>query len=184
MLEVSIICCTRYNHMNKSEKDPMRILGIDVGTRIAGYCVIEVAGGKLRPLTFGAIKASSNLTFPERLKKIYEGLSEIIREYKPTGVAVEEVFYGKNIKSAIKIGEGRGIAILCAAKANLPVTEYAATVVKKSVTGMGNATKMQVQEMVKSILGFSEKPKPTDAADAIAIAICHCHRMARDSLLR
>ena len=156
----------------------MRILGIDVGTQIAGYSVIEIVGGKLRPLTYGAIKATSNkLSFPDRLRKIHEGLTGIIQEYKPTDVVVEEIFYGKNIKSAIKIGEGRGIAILCAAVANIPVTEYAATVVKKSVTGMGNATKMQVQEMVKNILGLSEIPKPTDAADAIAIAICHCHRI-------
>ena len=156
----------------------MRILGIDVGTQIAGYSVIEIAGGKLKPLTYGAIKATSRkLSFPERLKKIYDGLTIVIQEYKPTEAVVEELFYGKNIKSAIKIGEGRGIAILCAANANIPVTEYAATVVKKSVTGMGNATKMQVQEMVKNILGLSEIPKPADAADAIAIAICHCHRI-------
>ena len=139
---------------------------------------MRLFGGKLRPLTYGAIKATSKkLTFPDRLKKIYEGLNNVIQEHKPTEVAVEELFYGKNIKSAIKIGEGRGIAILCAANANIPVTEYAATVVKKSVTGMGNATKMQVQEMVKNILGLSEVPKPADAADAIAIAICHCHRI-------
>ena len=156
----------------------MRILGIDVGTQIAGYSVIDIVGGKLRPLTYGAIKATSRkLSFPDRLRKIYEGLTNVIQEYKPTEVAVEELFYGKNVKSAIKIGEGRGVAILCAANANIPVTEYAATVVKKSVTGMGNATKMQVQEMVKNILGLSEIPKPADAADAIAIAICHCHRI-------
>ncbi|MGR3179957.1 MAG: crossover junction endodeoxyribonuclease RuvC [Candidatus Anammoxibacter sp.] len=156
----------------------MRILGIDVGTQIAGYSVIEIAGGKLKPLTYGAIKATSKkLSFPERLKKIYDGLTIVIQEYKPTEAVVEELFYGKNIKSAIKIGEGRGIAILCAANANIPVTEYAATVVKKSVTGLGNATKMQVQEMVKNILGLSEIPEPADAADAIAIAICHCHRI-------
>ena len=156
----------------------MRILGIDVGTQIAGYSVIEIAGGKLKPLPYGEIKATSKkLAFPERLKKIYDGLTIVIQEYKPTEAVVEELFYGKNIKSAIKIGEGRGIAILCAANANIPVTEYAATVVKKSVTGMGNATKMQVQEMVKNILGLSEIPKPADAADAIAIAICHCHRI-------
>lgn len=154
----------------------MRILGIDIGTRIAGYCVIEIINGKLNPLTYGAIKTSNNLSSPERLKKIYEGLIGIINEYKPNDVAVEEIFYGKNIKTAIKIGEGRGIAILSAAMANLHVSEYAATIVKKSVTGTGAATKMQVQTMVKNILGLSEIPKPADAADAIAIAICHCHR--------
>lgn len=159
----------------------MRILGIDVGTRIAGYSVIEIYKGRLQPVTFGSIKASTNLSFPNRLKALYDGLSEIIQEYDPTDVALEEVFYGKNIKTAIKIGEGRGVAILCAANANVPVSEYAATVVKKSVTGLGNATKMQVQEMVKNILGLSETPKPTDVTDAIAIAICHCHRIANNS---
>jgi len=154
----------------------MRTLGIDVGTRIAGYSVIEVTNGKLKPIIYGAIKVSPKLSFPERLKIIYDGLDNIIHEYKPANVAVEEIFFGKNIKSAIKVGEGRGIAILCAAKANLPVAEYAATVVKKSVTGIGNATKMQVQEMVKNILNISELPKLTDTSDAMAIAICHCHR--------
>lgn len=154
----------------------MRVLGIDTGTRIAGYCIIEMVGQKLYPIVYGAIKPPAKYCFPARLRQIYEELSMIVQKYQPTHVAVEEVFYGKNIKSAIRIGEGRGVAILCAAIANIPVTEYAATIVKKSVTGSGSATKMQVQEMVRIILGLPECPKQADAADALAIAICHCHR--------
>ena len=151
-------------------------MGIDSGTRVAGYSIIDYDGSRFRPISYGAIKASAKLTFPERLKKIYDGLTEIIHKHNPTEVATEEVFFGKNIKSAIRIGEGRGVAILCAAQANLPVTEYAATIVKKAVTGTGAASKSQVQEMVKIILGLTEMPKPADASDALAIAICHCHR--------
>ncbi len=151
-------------------------MGIDSGTLVAGYSIMEENGNMLNPLTYGVIKAGSKLSFPERLHKIYYGLSEVIEKYKPTEIAIEEIFYGKNIKAAIRIGEGRGVAILTAAEANIPVTEYAATVVKKSVTGTGGASKKQVQEMVKIILNLSEIPKPADAADALAIAICHCHR--------
>lgn len=154
----------------------MRVMGIDSGTLVAGYSILESKGSNLYPVTYGAIRASNKLSFPERLRKIYNGLSEVIHTYKPTEVAVEEVFFGKNIKAAIRIGEGRGVAILSAAEANLPVTEYAATIVKKSVTGTGAATKMQVQEMVKVLLNLDEIPKPADASDALAIAICHCHR--------
>lgn len=160
---------------------PMRILGIDVGTRIAGYSVLDFADGKLIPVTYGSVKPPARFDFPARLAHIYDRLAEIMQEYRPDEVAVEELFYGRNVKSAIKTGEGRGIAILCAAKACVPVAEYAPTVVKKSVTGMGNASKQQVQEMVKNILHLPSIPRPYDTADAIAIAICHCHRIAMDS---
>ncbi len=161
-----------------------RILGIDSGTRVAGYAIVDINGAMTNLIAFGSINAPAKLTFPDRLKKVYKGLSEVILQYSPTDVALEEVFYGKNIKAAIRIGEGRGVAILCAALAGIPVSEYAATIVKKSVTGSGTATKPQVQEMVKNIFKLPEIPKPADAADAIAIAICHCHRVKMNMLTR
>ncbi|NUO08851.1 MAG: crossover junction endodeoxyribonuclease RuvC [Candidatus Brocadia sp.] len=153
----------------------MRILGIDPGTQIAGYGVIEKIGSKIVTIDYGSIKASKNQTFSQRLQTIHDKIMDIISKHQPDQMAIEEVFYSKNIKSAIRIGEGRGIVFLCAASANIPITEYAATVIKKAVVGNGNAQKEQVQEMVKIILALPEIPEPRDASDALAIAICHSH---------
>lgn len=155
----------------------MKILGIDPGTQIAGYGVIEITGSKILAVEYGSIKAGRNQDFPQRLMTIHQKIMEIIFKHQPDHMAVEEVFYGKNIKAAIKIGEGRGIVFLCAATANIPISEYAATVVKKAVVGNGNAHKSQVQKMVKIILNLPEIPEPADTADALAIAICHSHTM-------
>ncbi len=154
----------------------MRVLGIDPGTIITGYGVVEDNNGDLSLIDYGTITSGRKDSFPDRLKKIYDGLNEVIKKHKPGQVAVEKVFYGKSVKAAIKIGEGRGIAILCAASAGIPVSEYAPTVVKKSVVGSGSAQKVQVQEMVRVILNLSKCPEHFDASDALAIAICHCHR--------
>lgn len=153
----------------------MKILGIDPGTQVAGYGVIETIGSKTHVIEYGSIKAGKNLDFPQRLKTIYCKIMDIISKHQPDQMAIEEVFYGKNIKAAIKIGEGRGIVFLCAAFANIPITEYAATVIKKAVVGNGNAHKEQVQEMVKIVLGMPEIQASKDASDALAIAICHSH---------
>ncbi len=155
----------------------MRILGIDPGTKIAGYGLIEIKGSRIIAVEYGSLKADKNQDFPQRLKFIHSGIMEIILRHQPDQMAIEEVFYGKNIKSAIKIGEGRGIVFLCAALANIPITEYAATAIKKAVAGNGNAHKSQVQEMVKVILELPEIPEPEDASDALAIAICHSHNL-------
>lgn len=155
----------------------MKILGIDPGTQVAGYGVIEKIGSKTIAIEYGSIKANKNQTFPQRLQAIHGKIMDIISKHQPDQMAIEEVFYSKNIKSAIKIGEGRGIVFLCAASANIPITEYAATVIKKAVVGNGNAQKEQVQEMVKIILNLSELPAPRDASDALAIAICHSHNL-------
>jgi crossover junction endodeoxyribonuclease RuvC len=151
-------------------------MGIDPGTIITGYGVVEDVNGKLSLIDCGTITGGRKDTFPDRLKKIYDGLNEVIKKHRPGYVAVEKVFYGKSVKAAIKIGEGRGIALLCAASAGIPVSEYSPTVVKKSVVGSGSAQKIQVQEMVRVILNLSERPEQFDASDALAIAICHCHR--------
>ena len=158
----------------------MKILGIDPGTQVAGYGVIEQIGSKTHVIEYGSIKASKNLDFPQKLKTIYCKIMDIISKHRPDQMAIEEVFYGKNIKAAIKIGEGRGIVFLCAAFANIPITEYAATVVKKAVVGNGNAHKGQVQEMVKIILGLPEIQFSEDASDALAIAICHSHNLTHE----
>ncbi|HJW86843.1 MAG TPA: crossover junction endodeoxyribonuclease RuvC [Candidatus Brocadiaceae bacterium] len=155
----------------------MKILGIDPGTQVAGYGVIEKVGSAVRAVEYGSIKVNKNDVYSQRLKTIHDKIMEIIHKHKPDQMAIEEVFYGKNIKATIKIGEGRGIVLLCAALANIPITEYAATVIKKAVVGNGNAHKDQVQLMVKLILGLSDTPEPQDASDALAIAICHSHNL-------
>jgi len=155
----------------------MKILGIDPGTQVAGYGLIETKGSRIGVIEYGSFKTDKKQNFPQRLKFIHSGIMDIILKYQPDQMAIEEVFYGKNIKSAIKIGEGRGIVFLCAALANIPITEYAATVIKKAVVGNGNAHKNQVQEMVKIILELPEIPEPEDASDALAIAICHSHNL-------
>ncbi|MGR3173794.1 MAG: crossover junction endodeoxyribonuclease RuvC [Candidatus Scalindua sp.] len=154
----------------------MRVLGIDPGTMVTGYGVVDDINGKLSHVTHGTIEGRRKDSFPVRLKLIFDGLNKVIDEYKPGSIALEEVFYGKSVKSAIKIGEARGIAILCTATANIPMAEYAPTVIKRAVVGSGNAQKVQVSEMVKVILALSEAPEKFDASDALAIAICHCHR--------
>ena len=154
----------------------MRVLGIDPGTMVTGYGVVDDINGKLSHVTHGTIEGRRKDSFPDRLKLIFDGLNKVIEEYKPDSIALEEVFYGKSVKSAIKIGEARGIAILCTASANIPMAEYAPTVVKRAVVGSGNAQKVQVSEMVKVILTLSEAPEKFDASDALALAICHCHR--------
>jgi crossover junction endodeoxyribonuclease RuvC len=154
----------------------MRVLGIDPGTIITGYGVIEDTDGGLSLIDYGIITGGRKDPFPQRLKRIYDGLNEVIRKHKPDHIAVEKVFYGKSVKAAIKIGEGRGVAILCAASAGIPISEYSPTVVKKSVVGSGSAQKVQVQEMVRVILDLPKCPEHLDASDALAIAICHCNR--------
>lgn len=154
----------------------MRVLGIDPGTVITGYGVVDDINGRLSHITHGTIEGKRNDSFPVKLKLIFDGLNNVIEEYKPDYVALEEVFYGKSVKSAIKVGEARGIAVLCAASANIPMAEYAPTVVKRAVVGVGSAQKGQVSEMVKVILALTEVPEKYDASDALAIAICHCHR--------
>ena len=154
----------------------MRIMGIDPGTRCVGYGVIDKDGPDLRTVDFGTIRTKPKVSLPDRLKTIFEQISSLINEHSPEVVAVEEVFAGKGSKSSIKIGEGRGVILLCAAMGGMPVAEYTATNVKMAVVGNGHASKEQVKKMVRVILGLAEELKEEDAADALAIAICHSHR--------
>ena len=155
----------------------MRVIGIDPGTVVCGYGVIDSVGSKMKAVDYGAIRVKQEMTFPERLVFIHQGITEVIRRHKPDVAAVEQLFVGKSVRSAMRTGEGRGVAVLTAALENLPVHEYTPAEVKKAVVGAGRAHKTQVQEMVRIILALEKIPKPQDAADALAIAICHCQRL-------
>ena len=155
----------------------MRVLGIDPGTMVTGFGVVDNIKGKLSSVSYGTIEGKRKDSFPDRLKMMFDGLSKVIADYKPDQISLESAFYGKSVKTAIKIGEARGVAIVCAALAEIPLFEYAPTEIKLAVVGVGNAQKVQVSKMVKILLSLSEVPEKYDATDALAIAICHCHRM-------
>ena len=154
----------------------MRVLGIDCGTEYTGYGVVELCqDGKLLCLTCGAIKLSPRESMSARLATIFTRLGVIIDDHHPDNVAIEDVFYALNAKSAIKLGQVRGVAMLAASSAGLQVAEYAPLAIKSAVVGYGRAEKQQVQFMVTRLLNLAEIPEPPDAADALAIAICHLH---------
>jgi crossover junction endodeoxyribonuclease RuvC len=159
--------------------DPMRVFGIDCGTEITGFGVVESDDAGRAPRlvlkAMGAIRLNKTLTTPERLLQVFRELSAEIERWKPDTVAIEEVFYSVNAKSALKLGQVRGVALLAAAAQALPVAEYAPLKIKSSVVGYGLAKKEQVQFMVARLLEMAEVPEPADAADALAIAICHIH---------
>lgn len=154
----------------------MKILGIDPGTRILGYGLIDKTSNKVRALDYGIVKLNAKDALPLRLKEIYWGLQSLYKKLRPDGVVVESIFYGHDASVTIKMGEARGIVLLSAAMHDLPIYEYAPAEIKKAVTGNGRADKIQVQKMVQHILSLKEPPKPYDAADALAIALCHIYR--------
>ena len=157
----------------------MRVLGVDCGTEYTGYGVVELMPlDQLHCITCGAVKLSPRDPMPLRLSKIFDRLSEIIRTHHPERVAIEDVFYAVNVKSALKLGQVRGVAMLAAACAGLEIAEYAPLSIKSAVVGYGKAEKQQVQQMVMRLLSLEAVPEPTDAADALAIAICHLHTAA------
>ena len=157
----------------------MRVFGIDCGTEFTGYGVVDVEDTgrelKLRHLCAGAVKLSKKDKTPLRLLQVYAELTALLQLWQPEVVAIEEVFFSANAKSALKLGQVRGVALLAAAGCGLPVAEYAPLTIKSAVVGYGLAAKEQVQFMVARLLELDEAPKPADAADALAIAICHIH---------
>ncbi|MGD0338347.1 MAG: crossover junction endodeoxyribonuclease RuvC [Bacteroidota bacterium] len=155
----------------------MIILGVDPGTLVTGYGVIEGTGRSIRVRTYDVVRNRGTSPLPERLKMIYQTLEDIINRYHPDEFAIETAFYGKNAQSALKIGHARGISILSAVLQDIPTTEYSPREVKKAVVGNGTASKEQVQFMVKTLLRMKETPKFFDATDALAVAICHYHRI-------
>ncbi len=155
----------------------MIILGIDPGSSVTGYGAINYADRAYQLVECGCVRTSSRLAFPERLRRIYQGLTEKIAEIGPDEVAVEDVFYSKDVKAALKIGHARGVILLAAANLGLPILEYSPAEVKRAVAGSGAASKEQVQFMVKSMLRLQELPQPLDASDAVAVALCHMHTL-------
>ncbi len=153
----------------------MKILGIDPGFATVGTSVLEYDNSRFRALDYGAITTPASMPFPERLEQVYEGVTGIIHHYKPDCMAVEELFFTKNLKTGIAVAEARGVILLAARLCEIPIFEYTPLQIKQGVTGYGKATKQQVQEMTRIILALPTVPKPDDVADAIAIAICHGH---------
>lgn len=151
----------------------MKIIGIDPGIAIVGYSIIKCTGNNYKALEYGVIRTDSKLTTPERLKIIYDELMEIIEEYRPDEMAIEELFFNKNVKTAITVAQARGVEILAGINSGLKVYEYTPLQIKQGVTGYGRADKIQVQEMVKILLNLKSIPKPDDASDALAVALCH-----------
>ena len=154
----------------------MIILGIDPGLAIMGYGVIEYKpGGYYKVIDYGCVFTDAGMPFVERLTKIYDGMQQLFDLYRPDAVAMEELFFNKNVKTALQVGQARGAALVAAARNTKELYEYTPLQVKQSVVGYGRADKHQVQVMVQTILNLKEVPKPDDAADALAIAICHAN---------
>jgi crossover junction endodeoxyribonuclease RuvC len=160
----------------------MLTLGIDPGTATTGYGLITEKRNKLVFVDHGVITTNRKDTAQARLRKIYGGLKALFLDYKPQALAVERLYFGANTKSAMAVGQARGIVLLSAAEYKIPVAEYTPLEVKMAVTGYGRADKKQIQQMVKTLLKLSDLPKPDDAADALAIAICHLHSYRLASL--
>jgi crossover junction endodeoxyribonuclease RuvC len=157
----------------------MIILGIDPGTLITGFGVLEVERDTLRLLAYDVVKNKPVKSMPLRLKAIYAGLTDIIESYHPDECAIETAFYGKNAQSALKIGQARGVAILASVLREVPIAEYSPREVKQAVTGNGGASKDRVQYMVRSLLRIDSPPKELDATDAVAVALCHLRHKGR-----
>jgi len=153
----------------------MIVLGIDPGTAITGYGLVREENGQAVAIAYGAITTPSDLPLPDRLKLLQRDLAAVIAQYQPDHAAVEQLFFNKNVRTALAVGHARGVILLTLAQANVPIYEYTPLAVKQAVTGSGRADKRQVQQMVTLLLSLSKIPKPDDAADALAIALCHLH---------
>jgi crossover junction endodeoxyribonuclease RuvC len=154
------------------------ILGIDPGLATTGYGVVKKEGNSFKLIDYDTITTSSDRTDVDRLSQLYEELLSLIDKYNPEHIAVEELFFNKNVKTAIRVGQARGVILLAGAQQSINVAEYTPLQVKQAVVGYGRASKQQVQQMVKALLNLEEIPKPDDAADALAISICHGHSYA------
>jgi crossover junction endodeoxyribonuclease RuvC len=179
---------TRCEDNERVRLEAMRVFGIDCGTEFTGYGVVEVdhdsRQAKLRYMCAGAVKLNKKDRTPVRLAQVYAELTVLLQLWKPDMGAIEEVFFSANAKSALKLGQVRGVAMLAAANCGLTVAEYAPLSIKSAVVGYGLAAKEQVQFMVARLLELEEAPKPADAADALAIAICHIHHAQTEEAMR
>lgn len=160
------------------------VLGIDPGTAITGYgLVTEDESGDVHLVRYGAFLTQADMPMPERLLDLHRQVTALIREARPDALAIEELFFSRNVTTALTVGQARGIVLLAAAQARLPVFEYKPAEVKQALAGYGRADKQQIQEMLRLMLGLAEVPRPDDAADAIAVAICHLHSVRLRSLI-
>jgi len=155
----------------------MRILGIDPGYAILGYGVVDYIGNRFQVVHYGSITTNAKMDMPDRLCKLYGELGEIIKEYRPDEASVEELFFNSNAKTAIMVGQARGVAVLACAENGLKISEYTPLQIKQALVGYGRADKKQIQYMVKLLLNLEKVPKPDDTADALAAAICHANSM-------
>jgi crossover junction endodeoxyribonuclease RuvC len=153
----------------------VRVMGIDPGIAIVGFGVIDKQGSRLVPVQYGCIKTEAHTDGALRLKMVYDSMIQLLDTYKPDEIAIEKLFFNRNVTTAMTVSEARGVLILAAVQKGLPIGEYTPLQVKQAVVGYGKAEKHQVQEMVKIFLHLSVVPKPDDVADALAIAICHAH---------
>ena len=153
----------------------MRVMGIDPGTAITGWGVVEGDGNQLTMVAYGTVTTPAGTPLPQRLQTIYRELTEIIQKWQPETAAIEELFFSKNAKTALAVGHGRGAAMLALANAGLSIVEYKPLEIKQAITGHGGADKQQMQQMVKLLLELDDIPRPDDAADGLAVAICHLH---------
>lgn len=161
-----------------SREMPMIVLGIDPGLATVGYGILERSGNHFRPVSYDCIRTSGrNKETPERLEEIFCGIDALITRYNPSWVAVEKLFFSRNVTSAMAVSEVRGVILLAARRHRVPVREYTPSQVKLAVTGSGKADKRQVQEMIRRLLDLPEIPKPDDVADALSVALCHLHVM-------
>ncbi|HSQ93898.1 MAG TPA: crossover junction endodeoxyribonuclease RuvC [Methanoregula sp.] len=153
----------------------MIVIGIDPGTARVGYGVIAIRDRKPEPVCYGCIESGKNQPASARLLHIYSQVAALLKQHPPSHIAIEKLFFSKNITSAMSVSEARGVILLLAEQLQIPVTEYTPNQVKQAITGSGRADKRQMQEMIKRLLGLREIPKPDDAADALSIALCHIH---------
>jgi crossover junction endodeoxyribonuclease RuvC len=161
----------------------MRILGLDPGTATTGYGIIDAAeDGRLTAVSFGAITTPADAAMPQRLQTIQRELQQLLDAYQPDTAGIEEVFFGRNITTAITVGQARGVLLLTLANAGLPIGEYSPPKIKEAVTGYGKADKTQVQMMVRNLLDLEETPRPDDAADGLAVAITHYQYQRHEAL--
>lgn len=154
----------------------LRVIGVDPGTAITGYGIIDFLGNRLTVVTYDCIRTDAGLAMPRRLQLLYQRLLVVLEHYQPQHFAIEELFFNKNTRTALAVGQARGVTLLAAANAGLEVVEYTPLEVKQAVVGYGRAVKEQVQYMVRALLCLPEIPRPDDVADALALAICHAYR--------
>lgn len=160
------------------------IIGIDPGIAIVGFGVIEKQGNQIIPKQYGSIQTRAGLETGIRLKQIYDAIKEIISIYKPDAFSIEKLYFNKNVTTAMTVSQGRGVLMLAAVEADVPIFEYTPLQIKQALVGYGRAEKKQIQEMVRIYLNLKEIPKPDDVADALATAICHAHSAKMNSLIK